>query len=790
MSNSEILLIAFRNDADPAQRLRVRDGNADAVVTAIAALPLDGGSSYGAIDLRGIGAIDQVLIIGDGLSNFGSADAHLIDDNGKAPAVFVLHAAQRADHAQLARLARSGGGQLIDLTTTSAAQASTQLQQRGWRLLGSEIIAGECRDVTVTAPMRVDATVTVSARCRGKSEWVLRFGDGDSKDVVRKLVVGRGDAVSGAVADSVHRLWAQARIDQLHAETKPDIAAITAIAKRHGVVTAHTSLLVLDRIEDYVRYRVEPMEADLRVEYQRQLALQPKQTIDPDLSARLDTLAQRWRAFRDYHAANYRGIESLLGDMATTELRAWPDSEVPAWRSGRNEAETLKKRADELVARWPQAGAEPTSRAEWQRESARLVFALEALRAQRERLPVVAKPAANDNDNDNEDGVSELQSVQVTGSRIDADEERAAPRYARAQESLATPPPAPSTQADAEYAAASADAPAIAPPEAANSAIGGHAAASASALTAQIELSGWNPDTPYLAAIRVAKDPYKAYLIERENNGKTPAFYLDVADHLRDHAKSPRLALRVLSNLAELDTENTALVRVLAYRLGQWDRYDLAVPQFERALAQRAEEPQSYRDLALALARATKPDTQRAIALLWQVATRAWDGRFPDIELIALHELNDVRVSAADAASIDLAALGIDERFVDPVAVGLRVVLSWDADSTDIDLWVTDPSGDKAWYSTPNTRTGGHVSRDFTGGYGPEVYTIRTPLPGTYIVHANYFGDRRQSLTGPVTVQLEFQTRFGSAGGKRAAVTRRLEGGSETIEIGRFKVGE
>ena len=81
------------------------------------------------------------------------------------------------------------------------------------------------------------------------------------------------------------------------------------------------------------------------------------------------------------------------------------------------------------------------------------------------------------------------------------------------------------------------------------------------------------------------------------------------------------------------------------------------------------------------------------------------------------------------------------------------------------------------------------MSRDFTGGYGPEVFTIRRPLPGTYVVLANYFGDRRQSLTGPVTIQLEFQTRFGTATSERASTTRRLESGSQTIEIGKFKVG-
>jgi Ca-activated chloride channel homolog len=785
LDGSEVLLLAFRNDADAPRHFVVRAGGGRIVLDAIAELPLDGGSSYGAIDLKGLGAVDQVLIVGDGLSNFGDSEPQLQADNGRRPPVFVLHAAQRADHTRLAQIARMGGGQVIDLTTQTAEQAVAALSQQAWRLLSSTVTAGECRDITPSAPARSTASITLSARCRGQAELTLSFGTGADKEVSRKLLFGRTDSATGALAESVHRLWAQSWIDQLNAAAKPDDAAISTLAKRYGVVTRTTSLLVLDRIEDYVRYRVEPREPELRAEYQRQLAAQPKAIADPGLASRLDNLAQRWKAFRDYHAASYPGIESLLQAMADTELQRWGNADDKAWVNGRAEADTLKKRSAELTARWLREGAAAESRANWEREAARLVFAIEALRARREKLPA-------------------LPYVNVTGSdasdvmTADADNSELARREPVVAAPAMAPPPAPEaatvTMMDADSAGPAGGASSTSRMRAVaktDGEISGNESARPleSTLTAQIELSGWNPDTPYLAAIRAAKDPYAAYLLEREANGKAPAFYLDVADYLRDEAKQARLALRVLSNLAELDTENTALTRVLAYRLGQWDLYELAIPQFELALTQRAEEPQSYRDLALALSRAAQPDAKRAVELLWKVASSEWNGRFPDIEIIALHELNNVLANAPDDAKLDLAKVGIDERFLDPVAVGLRVVLSWDADNTDIDLWVTDPSGDKAYYSTPATRTGGHVSRDFTGGYGPEVYSIRRPLPGTYIVEANYFGDRRQSLTGPVTVQLEFQTRFGSAGGQRAAVTRRLEGGSQTIEIGRFKVG-
>jgi Ca-activated chloride channel homolog len=581
------------------------------------------------------------------------------------------------------------------------------------------------------------------------------------------------------LAEAIHRVRAQAEIAGLMSAAKVDVEAVTQLGKRWGVVTPYTSLLVLDRIEDYVRYRVEPKEAELAAEYRRHVAALPKVEAEPGLQARLDALLLRWQAFRDYHAAPYPGIETLLVPMAEQEVSAW------GAHQGGGEARVLLERARSLAARWTREAGDASRRDAWEREAARLVFALEALREQRGKAPLIGKDAGGDAA---EVGVSSLADRARDEAAEHDDRERLevmATRQAATRPAM-LPPPAPAPEPAAPALGSNAAGAARedqAKAESANSPL-----LAATTPPARIQLSGWTPDAPYLESLRASPDPYAAYLAIRDEHAATPSFFLDVADLMREQAKDPALALRVLSNLAEIDHGNTALVRVLAYRLSQWERHTLAVPQFEEALAQRPEEPQSWRDLALALARQPAPDRRRAVELLWAVATRDWHGRFPDIELIALHELNDV-LAQAQANEITLRETGVDPRFLDPVAVGLRVVLTWDADNTDIDLWVVDPSGDKAVYSQPRTRTGGHMSRDFTQGYGPEVYTIRRPLPGTYIVLVNYFGDRRQSLTGPVTLQLEFQTRFGSAGGERVAVTRRLGEGGETIEIGRFEVG-
>ncbi len=135
----------------------------------------------------------------------------------------------------------------------------------------------------------------------------------------------------------MHRLWAQAWLAELASCDRPDSAAMIALGKRYGVVTQGTSLLVLDRIEDYVRYRVEPKEAPLLAEYRRLIEAQPKVAADPGLDARMQSLLQRWKEFRDYHAASYPGIESLLLPLVQAEASSWPSSgdkaHVAGWPS-------------------------------------------------------------------------------------------------------------------------------------------------------------------------------------------------------------------------------------------------------------------------------------------------------------------------------------------------------------------------------------------------------------------------------------------------------------------------
>eukprot|EP01105_Mastigella_eilhardi_P016617 TRINITY_DN37_c0_g3_i1.p1 TRINITY_DN37_c0_g3~~TRINITY_DN37_c0_g3_i1.p1 ORF type:complete len:801 (+),score=188.34 TRINITY_DN37_c0_g3_i1:67-2403(+) len=197
--------------------------------------------------------------------------------------------------------------------------------------------------------------------------------------------------------------------------------------------------------------------------------------------------------------------------------------------------------------------------------------------------------------------------------------------------------------------------------------------------------------------------------------------------------------VHVLSNIAELELDNAAHLRALLPLLLRVGLPGVAKHVAERILHLRPEEPQSYLDLAVLLASDTREDTtvlRRVIELLQQVVEHTWDSRFDQVEVPALMELNRV-LSAVQARGLG-AAIGTNVylRLVAPIAVDLRVVLTWDADGTDVDLIITEPSGERCYSMHNQTRIGGLESRDFAGGFGPVEYLVRCAAVGNYAVAA------------------------------------------------------
>ena len=294
-----------------------------------------------------------------------------------------------------------------------------------------------------------------------------------------------------------------------------------------------------------------------------------------------------------------------------------------------------------------------------------------------------------------------------------------------------------------------------------------------------IQLKAWSPDTAYINKLESVKpeDAVNTYYILRKEHKSSLSFFFDTAEFFYEQGNK-RFALQVLSNITELDLDNPALNRIVGHRLRQSGEYELSKLMFEEVIRLRPEEPQSYRDLAFVLTE--QEQFTPAIELLYSILLKQWD-RFDGIELVVLNELNHV-IHQAKKNGIN--EFDIDPRLIKLLDLGVRIVMTWDADLTDIDLHVEEPTGEVAYYSNNLTNIGGLVSRDFTQGYGPEEYLLKKPQKGTYKIKAKYYSNNSPSALGPVTVQLDIYTNYGRDNETHQSTTIQLKGNKEVHEVG------
>jgi Flp pilus assembly protein TadD len=666
LQDGEVQLTLLRDVPEAGGAFRVAAGDWRELRRALAATVYDGATNLGA--WRAPEGIEEVLLFTDGLHNYGERG---FDAQGRI--VHVVAAATRSDPDALRQLAEKSGGRYLDLGLLTPAAAAAQLTQHSLRILALD--ASGAAHLVTSSVYPVNGRVVVAGELLAK-DAVLRIETGLSGKSFKATEIRLKNSLNGRFAAAS---WARLRIAELEADYDVNRAEIRRLGKAFGLVTRETSLIVLDRVEDYVRHEIVP-PAELRAQYD-QLRLAGLQRRETGKRAHLERVVRRFE-----------------------QKQAWWQKDFP---KDARAVQQISKDARERDDRRPEM----------------------AMRMMEDRANRGAPSSP-------------------------------APAAAAAR---------PMRQAEAR-ALASGGARADGPGEA--------------QAGIAIKLQPWRANAPYARRMRDAESAktYRVYLDEKPGFAQSTAFYLDAADLL--FAKDqPGLALRVLSNLAEMDLENRHVLRILGYRLLQAGRPKTALAVFRKVLELAPEEPQSYRDLGLALAADGQP--QKAIEMLYEVVARPWHGRFPEIELITLAELN--AIVAASATKLDTGAM--DPRLLKNLPLDLRVVLTWDADNTDIDLWVTDPNGEKAYYGNQLTYQGGRMSQDFTGGYGPEEFSLKAAKPGKYRVEAQFYGHRQQVVAGATTLAMKLATRFGTPAQQEKAVTLRLAGRSEVVLVGEFTVG-
>lgn len=611
---------------------------------------------------------DEALVFSDGIENWGQMGQSKFSNIPLS----VVSSSVSADYGFLKQLARNGKGSFVNLLTCSNSQALELLKNESLRLINVEYDNKSIKDVFPAVGTEVNGSFSMSGimlKRNGKIKLSFGYGNKITQEIDVEISSEWDRLIWNDTSDKyVTRLWAQKKIEELSIDYEKNSEEILELSKKYGIVTKNTSLLVLETVNDYIRYGIEPPE-ELRKEWQTLFTGNSKINSKADF----DRVVKNFEVFKKWwntKPEEFKKSVPKIDDGRVFRQAAGTEMLIEDF------AEPMLME-DSIV-----------------REEAEMAFAANA------SVPALAKSTKSGGDKK----------------------------------------------------------------------------------SPSINLQAWNPDADYISALKRCSQNqmYKKYLELKTVYKDSPSFYMDVADYFWEEEKFD-YAIRILSNLAEMKLENTDILRGLGNKLvqmgqtnltgqtGQTNLYNHALNIFQTLTKLRPEVPLFYRDLGLAYARVGK--YQEACDALYHVAEGAWDSRYDEIQQIALNDMNAI----IDRHKKEVNTKKYDKRVLENFPVDIRIVLTWNTDDCDIDLWVTDPNKEKCYYGHKLTELGGHNSRDFTRGYGPEEFCLKSAKKGKYTIQADYYGTRSQKILQPVVVQAEVYTNFGKKNQKCEILTLQLK---------------
>jgi Vault protein inter-alpha-trypsin domain/Carboxypeptidase regulatory-like domain len=253
-------------------------------------------------------------------------------------------------------------------------------------------------------------------------------------------------------------------------------------------------------------------------------------------------------------------------------------------------------------------------------------------------------------------------------------------------------------------------------------------------------------------------DRVRYYLSARALLGGDKSFHVFAAEAFRE--RSPEIAARVLSDLAEAHANDAPLLRILARALDGWGEADVARLLLRRAIELSPGEPQSWREMILLEARHGRPSEVAS----WSKRLQATRG-VPNADVDEIYGQIDESATRWTRASAFDRQRGVDVRI--DAADDLTVELMWDTGYSYVDIHITEPGGEIVKWDHTESKAGGTFTGGNIFGFGPEIYRIANAPRGEYRVNMHYYAANDTNVSLETLAHVVIYQR-----GRRGAIER------------------
>jgi len=732
----------------------------------------DGGTTYEVFDTD-VKTSDIVLLFSDGIQSLSAASYY------ETTPLIVINSGKKANHAALKAMAEASSGSYINLTTKTAQEAMTDMKYQQYQFLGYASLEKNI-DVYPKATVNVDNTFSIAGKNLNDAQDITLYFGYDNQ--ITESVPLQLKKAQKTTSD-IPRLWAQKRLEFLQKNSNRNKKEIIQLATAYSLVTDYTSLIVLEEVRDYVRYKIEP-PVELLKEYNQLLAEMER---NKNKNQHLDEAGEQFiqveqvelqyeesddGVAHEYQEGRQRSVVSHAVGLHNNRSSTTPQQIVSNIEIIEEEAEEIPFYIIEQSPVFP--GCEQLRNANERKRC----FSRKIQEFVSENFNISAINELNLTEGTqriyamftiNREGIVGDVRVRAADVRVEREVKRVIhlfPQMRPGKQRGFTVP--------VRYTL-----PIVFRIDANGQIITGTNSPTPTITETQLEtttnryqydgtlqVSDPTLKAPYIQELRQFQTVYEAYdfyLLQRTKYDGVPAYYVDVAHFFRNQFEAVEKSNRILSNIAETDFDDYELLKVYGYQLQATDQHRLALFIFQRILELRSEDVQSYRDLALAYDNVG--DCQEAFNILNDILSgKIYKGthrrNFVGLNSIIKHEINYLLEKYK--GDIDTSQLYKDAQLPTSKNFDVRIVVDWNHNDTDIDLHVIDPNREECSYTNTETRIGGHMSKDMTQGFGPEEFTLTNAIKGEYFIKINYYGDRYQKIENPTFMKVTMHAHYGT----------------------------
>jgi hypothetical protein len=776
LGDTRVKLCLLRDQTEDAGEFHVRGGAWQELKQALEQVDYDGATDFSQLTVAS-GQADVMLLVSDGISTLGL----------KQPAVevpwFFLHPDSIPAGNPLGRLAIASGGDDISLSKKFTTAALDKLSLAMPRLIA--VTGVDVTDVVIEATPGQRLRVLGTLKESREGTLDIRYGCGNEVVTTRTVSYQPGGNANGMV----RRLQAQRVLADIERQFPPDRKAIIAHCKRHCLVSEFTSLIVLERLEDYAEHGIRPPEPELQSQYDELSRKFSKRTLE-----RIDGLGRIWGEKLAWYAKRFPGYEARIlprlrqvgiwkqaveSQFAPAQrdapafgvIAGWFDQgmelvdRIPKIRTA-EEYDDWRKGIDGLHAQGQQLATTPLHAPPAGQELAVSVRGLVAkpgvITSKRPLTLREAVTMAGKHRMGSLDHVAlyrnagkvvyntlseRFQDVPLFPADMVVIGQRILPDHSWDPFCESGPPPDPRNEAPIR------DETDVWTSQAA--AVGGgggrgaqvHGNGGIRIIPQEVDSMELPDPAVFENELTAGKNPESVYQNHRGEGELSSKFYIEAARVLFSQ-NHDALATRVLSNLVEMRPGDVSALRGYAFWLAEFGQVDLA----EKVLVGISGDSRTEMlvEMDLASLRSVRGNLEEAVSGFYETFDVEDLAEFPSGELaaIALAEFNGLNWRS-DLRLAPGAMVWFGEQYDTHLPADIRIVLTSSDDADALRFEMIEPGGFACSNAASPSPTGGRVA----ASSGVREYMIRHAVPGTYEI--------RCGSDTPITVRAVIHTNWG-----------------------------